>query len=95
MQSFKVLVHLVIDGATARHRSRDVPHQNCVLLVFYFLRVRLIHASQMHHMLVGFPEPMHRGYGEPVSSNYIGPQTFAPILQNQSRRREKPSASVH
>ena len=55
VQSFEVLVHLVIDGATARHRSRDVPHQNCVLLWFYLLRIRLIHASQMHHMLVGLP----------------------------------------
>ena len=80
MQSFEVFVHLVIHGASARLRSRDVSHQNSVLLHFYLLRVRLIHASELHHMLVGLPEPMQSGYGEPVSSDYIRPQTYTPIL---------------
>ena len=89
IQRFEVILHPVMYGASARERSRDVPHQNSVLLWFCILRIRLIHASEMHHMLVGFPEPMHGDYGEPVRSDYIGPQTFAPILQNQWRRRRR------
>ena len=87
MQRSEVLVHLFSYGAIGR--CRDVSHQNSVLLHFYLLRVRLIHASELHHMLVGLPEAMHCDYGEPVSSNHIGPQTLAPILQNQSVKKKK------
>ena len=79
MQSSEVFVHSFSYGG-AIGRGRDIPHQNSILLWFCCERIRLVLCSEQHHMLVGFPENIQCGYGHPVSSNCVGPQTIALIL---------------
>ena len=78
MQISEVIVDLFSDGTNGR--DRDIPYKNSILLWFCCERIRLILCSEQHHMLVRFPKNIQCGYGDPVSSNCVGPQTIALIL---------------